>query len=130
VTQRDSIALTGPTQDGLSLFFYARDRLPYREKVNVPAVVNEQIVNTYINFVGERTSVEVDAVDHPIDVLRFEGTAQFTGIYGLTGDFEGWFSNDDARVPILAKMKVILGSVTIELMQWTRSGWAPPRAKE
>jgi hypothetical protein len=47
----------------------------------------------------------------------------------LTGDFEGWFSNDEARVPILAKMKVILGSITIELMRWKRAGWTPPRAE-
>lgn len=130
VTQRDSIPMSGPTQDGLSLFFYARERLPYRQKVNVPIVVNEQMVTTYLDFLCERGSVEVDAVDHPIDVLRFEGNAQFTGIFGLTGDFEGWFSNDDARVPIMAKMKVILGSVTIELMQWNRAGWSPPRAQE
>jgi hypothetical protein len=96
----------------------------------VPAIVNEQVVNTYIDFIGERSSVEIDAVEYPVDVLRFEGTAQFTGIFGLTGDFEGWFSNDDARVPILAKMKVILGSVTIELMQWERSGWMPPKGEE
>ena len=57
------------------------------------------------------------------------GTADFTGIYGMSGDFEGWFSNDEARIPILAKMKVIIGSVTIELTRWTRTGWSPPRAK-
>jgi hypothetical protein len=30
----------------------------------------------------------------------------------------------------MAKMKVIIGSVTIELMQWKRPGWNPPRAKD
>ena len=31
---------------------------------------------------------------------------------------------------LLAKMKVIIGSVTVELMQWKRPGWTPPRAKQ
>jgi len=126
ISSRETLSVSGPMQDGLSLFFFARDQLMSRKQVNVAAIVKEQKVNTVINFIGERTSVEIDAVDFPVDVLRFEGNAQFTGIFGLTGDFEGWFSNDDARVPILAKMKVILGSITIELMQWKRTGWAPP----
>jgi hypothetical protein len=62
-------------------------------------------------------------------VVKFDGKLDFTGIFGLSGEFEGWFSNDEARVPILAKMKVLIGSVTIELMSWKRKGWAPPRAQ-
>ena len=95
----------------------------------IPTLINEQKVTTRINFSGKREPVEVDAIDYPIDAVKFEGTADFVGIFGLTGDFEGWFSNDEARVPIMAKMKVILGSVTIELMQWKRAGWTPPRVK-
>jgi hypothetical protein len=66
-------------------------------------------------------------VEYPVDVVKFEGVAEFKGIFGLTGEFTGWFSNDDARVPIKANMEVIIGSVTIELMQWKRAGWLPPR---
>jgi hypothetical protein len=61
--------------------------------------------------------------------VGFDGRADFVGIFGLTGGFEGWFSNDEARVPIMAKMKVLIGSVTIELMRWNRPGWTPPRAR-
>jgi hypothetical protein len=86
-------------------------------------------VSTFLNFKREHTSVEVDAIDYPVDVIGFDGHADFVGIFGLTGGFEGWFSNDEARVPILAKMKVLIGSVTIELMKWSRPGWSPPRAK-
>jgi hypothetical protein len=68
-------------------------------------------------------------VDYPVDVVHFDGNMDFVGIFGLTGGFEGWFSNDEARVPILAKMKVLIGSVTVELMKWTRPGWNPPRGK-
>jgi hypothetical protein len=128
VVKRDTLVLETAYQDGLSLFFYARAKLFSGLKANVPTVIKEQKVNTSIDFKVERTSVDLDAVDYPVDVVRFDGNMEFVGIFGLTGGFEGWFSNDEARVPIQAKMKVLIGSVTVELMKWTRPGWNPPRA--
>lgn len=127
VSSRDSISVSGPVQDGLSLFFFARDRLYSGKSVNSTAIIRESPATTLIRYGNKRTSVEIDAVDYPIDVMYFDGTADFVGFYGLTGEFEGWFSNDEARVPIMAKMKVFIGSVTIELMKWSRPGWAPPK---
>ena len=129
VTKRDTLRVERVYQDGLSLFFFARDQLFSGRSQTVPTMINEKPAVTRINFSGKRDEVEIDAVDYPVDVVSFEGTADFTGIYGMSGDFEGWFSNDEARIPILAKMKVIIGSVTIELTRWTRTGWSPPRAK-
>lgn len=129
IEKRDTLKIGGPTQDGLSLFFYARDQLFSGKKQNIPAVVKEQKVNTFIDFDGRRKVIEQDLIAHPVDCVGFEGKAEFTGIFGLTGEFEGWFSNDNARVPIMAKMRVIIGSVTIELMEWKREGWKPPASK-
>jgi len=129
VAKRDTLEVRTPYQDGLSLFYYARAKLFSGATVNVPTIIKEQKVNTTINFRAEHASVDLDAVDYPVDVVRFDGNMDFVGIFGLTGAFEGWFSNDDARVPIQAKMKVLIGSVTVELMKWTRPGWNPPRVK-
>jgi hypothetical protein len=129
IARRDTLAVTTPCQDGLSLFFFAREHLFSNHKYTVPTIIKEQNVNTYIDFKNEHETAEIDAVDYPIDVVRFEGTADFVGFYGLTGDFEGWFSNDNARIPITAKLKVIIGSVTVELVSWKRAGWTPPRSK-
>jgi len=129
VSKRETLAVDRAFHDGLSLFFYARDQLYSGRKMNVPVMITEKKVNAYIDFFKERSAVEIDAVDYPVDVIKFEGNAEFVGIFGLTGDFTGWFSNDEARVPILAKMKVIIGSVTIELMRWKRPGWVPPRGQ-
>jgi hypothetical protein len=128
VSKRETLDVGVPCQDGLSLFFFARDNLFTKRSFRLPTIIKEEKVNTTITFRDERTEVEIDAVDYPVDVVRFEGTADFVGFFGLTGDFEGWFSNDEARVPIMAKMEVILGNVTVELMEWKRPGWSPPRA--
>lgn len=129
VSKRDTIPVDQVYEDGLSLFFAAREHLLSGKTMTLPTMINEKKVTTRINFTAGQEPAEVDAIDYPVDAVKFNGTMDFVGIFGLTGDFEGWFSNDDARVPILAKMKVILGSVTIELMQWKRAGWVPPRAK-
>ena len=130
VERRDTVPLETRYHDGLSLFFYAREQLFSGKKLTIPTFVMEQKGATLIDFRMERGTLESDFIDYPIDVIGFDGTAKFVGIFGLTGDFEGWFNNDEARVPIKANMKVIIGSVTIELVSWKREGWEPPRGDD
>ncbi len=128
VEKVDTIQVTDKSQDGLSLFYFARKNLHQKAQVNVPTVIGNESVNTFINYLNQRTSVEIDALeDQPIDVIEFNGRADYSGIFGLTGAFQGWFSNDESRVPIVARMKVILGSIYIELEKWNRPGWRPPK---
>ena len=126
--RRDTMRVDTVTEDGLSLFFYARANVSERKKVTVPTVIGQKNLSTFLNFLAERTSEKIDAVDYPLDLLRFEGEANFVGVFGFTGAFEGWFSNDAAAVPVLAKMKVLIGKIRIELIKWKRERWTPPRA--
>jgi hypothetical protein len=127
IVRRDTLRLDTLSQDGLSLFFLARKYLLSHQRVTVPTIVREKKGRTVIDFDGARTKEEIEAVPYPVDVLHFEGEAKFVGVFGLTGGFEGWFSNDAARVPVLAKMKVLIGNIRIELVSWKRTGWTPPR---
>ncbi|MFP4529553.1 MAG: DUF3108 domain-containing protein [Candidatus Kapaibacterium sp.] len=115
--------------DGLSLFFMARNYVDLGRTVNVPTIIDKDTVMTKLNFHGTIKPSEIDAVKYPISTLYFNGQANWTGIYGLSGEFEGWFSSDDAHVPIRAEMNVYVGSVDIELVRWKRPGWTPPRYK-
>ena len=73
--------------------------------------------------------VEIDAAKYPIKTVYLSGTANWTGIYGLSGKFEGWFSDDEARIPIRAKMKLYVGDANIELVKWSRGSWQPPKSE-
>jgi hypothetical protein len=117
-----------PQLDGLSLFFYARKNFSQLRKYSVPVLVNEKSYKTHFNFMNKRGTQKIDAIKYPVDIVEFDGTSDFTGVFGLTGYFQGYFSNDEAGVPIVAKMKVILGSVHIELIKWNKPGWIPPKA--
>lgn len=118
------------TSDGLSLFFFARKFLDCHKLVTVPTVVDKEVVYTKINFRGTPINLSMPNIKYPVKTLYFDGTANWTGVYGLTGGFEGWFSDDQARIPIKAKMKLSVGSVSIDLISWTRKGWVPPRANQ
>lgn len=117
-------------QDGLSLFYYARMKSGKNKSEKLNCFVNEKKVTTNINFYDEAEEVSIDVVDYPIKCVKVDGSFDYVSIYGLTGDFEGWFTDDEAAIPVLAKMQVMIGSVSIELREWERKGWNPPEFKE
>ncbi len=125
---RDSIKTNSKWNDGMSLFFLSRQYSFLEKSIKVPTFMGVDTAYTIINFQDKREEVEIDAVDYGIKTKYFDGKALWEGIYGLNGYFEGWFSDDDARVPIKATMEVIVGSVDIELIHWKRKGWSPPKA--
>ena len=88
----------------------------------------EDTVSTVINFGGRKEATSIDASSYPVKTVYFSGDANWTGVYGLSGRYEGWFADDESRIPIKAKMKVYVGSVTIELQSWRRGNWQPPKA--
>lgn len=113
--------------DGLSIYYLARQFANARRTVTVPVLMQTDSATAIINFHARKEQVKIPAVDYPVKTTYLDGRANFTGIYGFTGRFEGWFSDDDARIPIKAKMNVYLGSVLIELKKWNRKGWEPPK---
>jgi len=116
-------------QDGLSIFYYARMNTGQKKSIDVPCFVTEEKVFTKLNFYNIPEGISVDAVDYEIACVKLDGETDFISVFGLTGYFEGWFTDDSAAVPVLAKMKVIIGNITLELKSWKREGWIPPKYK-
>jgi Protein of unknown function (DUF3108) len=117
-------------QDGLSILYYARVNSGQTKSEDVPCFVKEKKEITKINFYNKVTDISIDAVDYPVACVKIDGEMNFVSIYGLTGGFEGWFSNDQDAVPIYAKMHVIVGNVTVELKEWKKKGWTPPKYED
>lgn len=123
----DTIYLpTVPIQDGISLVFFARQLIRSPEERSMPTLSYEQVGETFFDSARPQSTISIDAWEKPIRVVRLSGKLKLKGIFGLKGDYIGWFSDDHATVPIAAEMKVILGSIRIELKQWKRTGWNPP----
>ena len=127
VTTTDTLGISGYYQDGLSLFYFARGFIGSEEDMTIPTFINKDVVTTDFVFNGNRESKRSKVTDYPVDVIELRGNANFSGIFGMTGAFRGWFSNDTAAIPIEAKLRVLIGNVTIELIEWDRPGWTPPK---
>ena len=97
-TQWTNIEYLAPNKynEVLSLFFYARCNAMETKYVNIPTIVNDDTSHTLIHFLGERERQSVDAINYDVDCMHITGYATWKGLYGLTGKFEGWFSNDTA----------------------------------
>lgn len=116
-------------QDGLSILFFTRMNFGEHKTDSIRCFVNEKEEITVLNFYNESEPILIDAVEYEIDCVRLNGKTDFVSVYGLTGDFEGWFSNDSSSVPIRATMNVIIGSVNLELIKWNEKLWNPPLYK-
>lgn len=123
----DTININQPVQDGLSIYYYARGNARQEKSNDILTFFRENLTTTRINFYKNTYPVKIDAVDYEIDCVRLDGTLGYTGIFGLTGNYEGYFTNDEACIPIKASLKVIIGNINVELKSWKRDGWKPPK---
>lgn len=118
--------------DGSSLFFLARTLLHSGSQESVPTMVDFDLFRTDIIFSNRVVPRSISTFHEEIETRELYGRANFEGktFAGFSGGFKGWFSNDEAAVPIQAEMNITLGSVDIELEQWSRAGWQPPRMQK
>jgi hypothetical protein len=126
----DTVRIDTFYQDGLSLFYFARTIMIPGTHYRIPSYVSEKSGYTTIDVLQQHEHESIDAVDYPVDLIHCKGEAGFIGVFGFKGEFDGWFSNDAAHVPVIAQMKVLIGNVRVELMKWNRRGWNPPKYPE
>lgn len=130
VTVDSSVFVDNRFQDGLSILFFARMNTGKDTTMFVPCFVNEKQEIAKLNYYSEKEEIEIDAEEYKVDCLKLDGSTNFVSVYGFTGDFEGWFSNDIYSIPIKASMHVLIGNVTLELMHWNLKDWNPPEYKD
>ena len=118
--------------EGSSLFFLARSLVHSARTVSVPTLVEFEFFKTDITFTNVVSAVSIDAQDGDFDTKELYGFAHFveSSLAGLSGEFRGWFSNDEAAIPLQAELNLSLGTADIELEQWSRGSWSPPLLPE
>ena len=112
-------------QDGLSLFYNSRLNSFSTENFLIPVFMNEAETSVSYYYSSKAEDVSISIADDDIKSVKCSGVANFTGVFGLTGEFAGWFSNDDARVPLVSQVNVLIGNITLELDSYKRAGWNP-----
>ncbi len=100
-------------QDGTSMLFYARGVLSQNTGGTTTVIINENYKLGHITYLDEFE--EIEAGDKEYDAMKIFARADFEGIAGMSGDAWGWFTNDDQLIPIMGKLKILIGSITLEL---------------
>ncbi|HUI29579.1 MAG TPA: DUF3108 domain-containing protein [Candidatus Acidoferrales bacterium] len=121
-----------PYTDGVSFFYYLRTACENagnnKTSFSIPIVVDTTRSSVDLTINEEREPCEVTAFDFPVDSYRMSGHINFTGFYGVTGDFVGWMSSDSAELPLKGDVKVVLGSVVVKLKDIKRDNWIPTKS--
>ena len=93
--------------------------------INLKNIVDFKMCQTRLNFSGESETIKVEALSKPMTAMKFEGKAEWVGHSwaGVSGPFYGWISADHAAVPLKVKIQIFLGSITLELEDYTRTDW-------
>ncbi len=118
--------------DGVSFFYYLRRACRLaggkRTSLNIPIIVDTTRSSVDLTIDEKTEPCRVEAFKYPIESNRVSGHINFTGFFGVTGNFVGWISADPGEVPLKADVNVILGSVVVKLKSIDKTGWYPPRA--
>lgn len=109
-------------QDGLSLFYQARFNSFKAESFQIPVFMNEAETSINYFFSAKSEDISLSNFDNDINSVRCSGSANFVGVFGLSGEFAGWFCDDETRIPVKAQMNVMVGNITLELDSYKRSG--------
>jgi len=111
----DTLQIPSGTQDAISCLYYVRSTLPlkagtvlamnvHHDKKNYKLEVRVEAVETVKGPWGKREAARVLVV------------MPFQGIFLNEGNVRVWFTTDDRRIPLRMKAKVIIGSITADLV--------------
>lgn len=109
--------ISGPTHNEFSAFFASRV---------MPFTVGEAfIVPTFADKKRNEVKVEVVALEKlkktllgEVEAVKVMPVLEFKGLYDKNGDTVIWYTNDECRVPVLIKSKLMIGSLTCELVAY------------
>jgi Protein of unknown function (DUF3108) len=103
------------TQDVISCLYYARSRLSLQPSATMTMNVYHDKKNRKVEVLVE----EIETVSGPwgeVETARVLVIMPFQGLFLNQGNIRVWFTNDDRRIPVRMKAKVIIGSIVADLV--------------
>jgi hypothetical protein len=108
--------VNGPVHNEFSSFFFSRmlDFQQEREIV-VPTFADEKrnLVKVLVKEAEELSTIFGKQTTIPVMPIM-----KFKGLYDKAGDTVIWFTDDDCRIPVKINSKILIGSLTAELVSY------------
>lgn len=119
-TQKGDVYKIPPfSQDMISSFYFARtlnfDTAEVGDIYSIPTFVDEEEFELRIKFIGREN---LKSRTGTYRCLKFVPVVQKGRIFKEEEDMMVWITDDKNRIPILAKAKVLVGSIKMELVEY------------
>lgn len=106
-------------QDMISSFYYARtfdfSNIKKGDIFEIPTFVDDEIFYLKIKFKGKET---IDLRKGEFKCLKFVPVVQEGRVFKSDDDLEVWITDDENKIPVLAKAKILVGSVKMQLTDY------------
>ena len=118
---RDTLALEDPATSGHLIFYFSRLFAGSEEDYTLPVYVTKKKGYIYADNSIRKEKRNYAPFEGPIQAYLMEGdTEKIAGPFGFSGKFRAWFLDDDLRVPLEARVKVLWGNVIVRMIEYTR----------
>ena len=115
-------------QDMMSAALYARtldySNIKVGDTINVVSFVDDEVFDLMISYAGTEV---IKIRSGKYRCMKFNPIIQVGRIFNTAEDLEIWVSDDENKIPILCKAKILVGSVKVELVRY--EGLSNPLAK-
>jgi len=115
--KKEILELKSCTFDVLSAIYYCRNidfkSLVAGQRVPLPMVVDNEIFNLYVRYIGKETLTLHDG--RKFETIKFTAMLVEGTIFKGGEDLIVWVTDDANRIPVLIEAKILIGSVKAEL---------------
>ena len=107
----------GETNNEFTSFFNSRLMdFPIGGSFIVPTFADKRRVEVVVNAVARKNFEET--LLGPVTTVEIMPIMNFKGLYDKKGDTVIWYTDDECRVPVLINSKILIGSLTAELVSY------------
>ena len=111
----ETLKMLPGTQDIISCLYFARSKLSLQPSSSLTMNVYHDKKNRKLDVRVE----EIETVSGPwgdVETARVLVVMPFQGLFLNQGNIRVWFTNDDRRIPVRMKAKVVIGSIVADLV--------------
>jgi hypothetical protein len=111
----ETLEMPPGTQDVISCLYFARSELSFQPGASLTMNVFHDKKNRKLDVQVE----EIETVSGPwgeVEAARVLVVMPFQGLFLNQGNIRVWFTNDERRIPVRMKAKVIIGSIVADLV--------------
>jgi hypothetical protein len=117
VYEGDTIEVEPYVQDALSTMYYVRTQdLKVGESVFLPVFIDGRKLDMEVKV---HKTEEITVPAGTFDCLVVEPLTSSVGVFKNEGRLTVWLTNDRLKMPVLMKSKVVVGSISAELTDYT-----------